>query len=277
MTTAWLLPGGSSLGSVQAGQAEALLVAGHVPDLVIGTSAGSLNAAWLAADPSPLGVAQLRERWLGVRRREIFPFSAWRLALGLAGRRDHTVSNRSLGRWLEAQMPYRRLEEARIPLTVTATDLRTGDAVFLSRGDLISALLASCAMPGVYPPVRVNGRLLVDGGLVADAPVRVAVEAGADRVFVLPTTPEAALGSPRGVGDLVLQSVGMMLAQSRRAELRAWMHRCEIYVVPAPAVGGVSPFSFKHGQVLMDRARDLTTAWLPGARPLAPASLDAIR
>jgi NTE family protein len=276
MTTAWLLPGGASLGSVQAGQAEALLQAGHVPDLVIGTSAGSLNAAWLAADPTPQGVAELRQRWLGVRRRDIFPISARRMALGLSGRRDHTVTNRSLGRWLEAQLPYRRLEEARIPLTVTATDLRTGEAVFLSRGDLISALLASCAMPGVYPPVTVGGRLLVDGGLVADAPVRLAVEGGAQRVFVLPTTPEAALGTPRGVGDVVLQSVGMMLAQSRRAELRAWMDHCEIYVVPAPAVSGVSPFSFKHGQALMDGARDLTAAWLPGARPLAPASLNRL-
>jgi NTE family protein len=269
MTIGWVLPGGASLGSVQVGQIEALLAAGQAPDLIVGTSAGSLNAAWMAADPTRRGAAVLRDLWLQVTRREIFPFSPVTVALGVLGRRDHTVSDRSFRRWLADTLPYRRIEEARIPLIVTATDLATGRAEFLRRGDLLPALVASCAVPGIFPPVQIDGRVLVDGGLAADAPIGPVAAAGADRIYVLPTLGPADPGRPRGAADVALRSLGVMLGNARETEIGGWADRHQVFVAPAPSTAGVSPFSFRHGRRLMDEARRLTDAWLPTARPVS--------
>ena len=268
MTTAWVLPGGASMGAVQVGQAEALLAAGIEPDLLIGASAGSLNAAWLAADPTRRGAEVLRSLWLSVPRRAVFPLSPVTITLGLAGRRDHTVTNEALGRWLEDHLPYRQIDEARLPLTVTATDLHTGEPVFLTRGALVPALLASCAMPGVYPPVLIRDRLLVDGGVAADAPIRRAVRQGADRIYVLPTLPAGPFARPQGAVELLLRTVGLMLGSARNSEIEAWAQVCELYVLPAPSLPTASPFSFRHTSELIERGFELTEAWLPEALPM---------
>lgn len=268
MKTAWILPGGASMGAVQVGQSEALLEAGVMPDLIIGSSAGSLNAAWLAADPTVHGAAVLGELWLAARRSQIFPLRPKAAALGLLGRRDHVVPADGLTRWLEAHLPYRHLEEARIPLTVTTTDLDTGEAVYLSSGPAIPALVASCAIPGVFPPVPLGGRLLVDGGLSISTPVEVAVAAGAQRIYVLPTADLASTDRPRHARDVALRAMNLLLGHVRVAAVTPWVDRVEIWTVPAPHVEGVSPFSFKHTSRLISEACNLTRLWLGNARPL---------
>jgi NTE family protein len=277
MTTAWVLPGGSTLGAVQVGQADALLARGIQPDLLIGTSAGALNAAWLAADPTGPGVAVLRKLWLSTTRRRVFPLSPIGVGLGLAGRRDHIVSNRALTRWLEEHLPYRQIEEARLPLTITATDLRTGEAVLMSRGALVPALVGSCAMPGVFPPVEHGGRILVDGGMVADAPIRHAIDSGADRIYILPTLGTDGADRPRSAIELLLRSVGLMLRATRIAEINSRAEEGEIYLLPAPSVPGASPFSFARTGQLIDAARELTSAWLPSAHPVSAPGVSTRR
>jgi len=266
--TAWILPGGSSFGAVQVGQLDALLGAGLRPDLLLGTSAGSLNATYMASSPDPAGAAGLRTLWLGVRRQEVFSLRPWTVVAGLAGRRDHTVSNRAFARWLRSHVSCRRIEEAAVPLTITATDLETGEAVFMDRGDIISALLASTALPGVFPPVERDGRLLVDGGLAADAPVGAAVAAGAERVYLLPTVGPGLPGRPTRALDVALRATGLILGRETDTQIQAWSARCEVFVLPAPAVAGISPFSFRAGRRLMDEAREATERWLPTARPV---------
>lgn len=269
MTTAWVLPGGASMGAVQAGQAAALLSAGIVPDLLIGASAGSLNAAWLAADPTVRGAKVVENLWMSVSRKQVFPISASAVALGLLGRRDHTVDNRGLARWLEDHLPYRQIDEARQRLTVTATDLDTGEAVFLERGPLVPALLASCAMPGVYPPVAIHDRVMIDGGVAADAPIGRAVAQGADRIYVLPTLPPGPFPRPQGAVELMLRTVGLILGSARNSEIASWAQVCELYVLPAPSLGA-SPFSFRHTADLIAGGRALTEAWLAEALPVTP-------
>lgn len=264
------------MGAVQVGQAEALLAAGIEPDFLIGASAGSLNAAWLAADPTRRGAQILRSLWLSVPRRAVFPLSPVTIALGLAGRRDHTVTNEALRRWLEEHLPYRQIDEARLPLSITATDLHSGEPVFLTRGALVPALLASCAMPGVYPPVLIRDQLLVDGGVSADAPIRRAVSLGADRIYVLPTLPAGPFARPQGAVELLLRTVGLMLGAARNTEIEAWAEVCELYVLPAPSLPSASPFSFRHTAELIERAHGLTRAWLADAAPVsAPRPLAA--
>lgn len=273
VTTAWILQGGSSFGAAQVGQLGALVDAGLRPDLLFGTSAGSLNATYMAASPDAAGVGRLRDLWLGVRRGDVFPVRPWTVVAGLAGRRDHLVSNAAFTRWLRTNVPYRRFEDARIPLTVTATDLESGNAVYLREGGIIPALLASTALPGVLPPVELGGRLLVDGGLAADAPVGAAVEAGADRVYILPTVGAGVGGRPTKALGVMLRSTGLVLGRATATEIEAWAGRCEVFVLPAPSVAGVSPFSFRAGARLMAEARQATRHWLPTARPVGSPSV----
>jgi NTE family protein len=247
--------------------AEALLEAGIAPDLIVGTSAGSLNGAWLAAYPELEGVAELRRLWLSVKRREIFPFAPISIVAGLSGRRDYLVKSAGLQRWLDQHVPYRRVEQARIPFHIMTTDLVTGEAVRLSSGDLITGLLASTAIPGIYPPVALGGRLLVDGGIAADTPIGEAVSLGADEVYVLPTVGVEGGDRPTGAGGVALRAMAHVLGQASDSEVEANADRCRLFVVPPPPTSNISPFSFAQSAQLINSAHSITAHWLRTAVP----------
>jgi NTE family protein len=268
MTTAFVLPGGSTMGAIQVGMAEALFDAGIQPDMIIGKSAGALNGAWLAGHPGPEGVKALRDLWMSVKRREIFPLST-SLILGLAGRRDHLISPDALERWLHSHAPFPLIENAAIPLHVMATDLMSGVAVRLSTGATVTALLASAAIPGIFPPVEWEGRLLVDGGVGPDTAIASAIALGADTVYVLPTM-GADVGRPRTPAAAFLLSMSHVLRHSAEAELRANAGLCTLYLVAAPTIANVSLFSFARTAQLMDDAHVAAREWLETATPVRP-------
>jgi NTE family protein len=255
--------------------AKALIEAGHHPDMLYGTSAGALNASSLAADPSLDGVARLAELWTAVKRHDVFPVRPWVLLPGLAGLKDHTFSARAFARWLRATTVLHRLEDGVLPLTVVATDVETGEEVLLDRGPIVPALLASSAMPGIYPPVRIGGRWLVDGSVASDAPIGPAVRAGATRVWVLPSVPVVPMARPTTALDVLLRSTAIVLARHNAGIVAAWCGRCELYVPPAPLVPGVSPFNFRASAQLIEAAYRLTASWLEQARPVEPGDLAA--
>ncbi len=268
MTTAWVLRGGASFGAAQVGMARALIEAGHHPDLLYGTSAGALNAASLAADPTLAGTASLDRLWTTVRRRDVFPVQVHAVLGGLAGLRDNTFSSGALARWLRKTTALRRLEDGVLPLTVVATDLETGEEVLLDSGPTVPALLASSAMPGIFQPVRIGNRWLVDGSVASDTPIGPAVRAGADRVWVLPSVPAVPMARPRAALDVLLRSVSITLARYTANTVTIWAQSCELYLVPAPLVPGVSAFNFARSRDLIDAAYGLTRAWLEDARPV---------
>lgn len=256
--------------------ARALLENGHGPGAIYGSSVGALNGAWLAADPGLPGLAGLERLWSKVKRRNIFPVQPRVLLGGLAGRRDHTVSPANLRAWLEAFCAVQRLEEGVVPLTVVATDIQTGEVVLLDRGPAIDALMASSAMPGVFPPVKVDDRWLMDGGISCDTPLPAAIAAGATTAWVLSTVPDIGTGPPRTALDAVLRSASISLARQNAQAIAASVGRCEIYVVPAPVVPGASPFRFDKTSELIEAAYRLTTDWLPTARPIEPSGADSL-
>jgi NTE family protein len=272
MTTAFALGGGASLGAIQAGMVEVLIGAGIQPDLIVGSSVGALNGAWLASHTGLEGAAMLRDVWLSVRRRDIFPFSPLRIVRGLCGFADHTVSSAPLARWMSVRAPFFQLEQAAIPLHVVATDLLSGSPVVLSTGDVIEALLASSAIPGVFPPVEINGRVLVDGGLAANSPVSQAVDLGADVVYLLPTVDDGPGGRPKSAVGVALQSVAHLMGHASLAEIRANASRCTLYVVPPPRSIGVGPFDFSHSRELIELGRSSAQAWLASRQPV-PSNL----
>ena len=267
MTTAWVLRGGASFGAAQVGMAQALIEAGHHPDMLYGTSSGALNASWLAADPTLEGLEGLARLWIAVRRRDVFPLRPWSALCGFVGWRDCIVSADGLASWLRTTAPLRRLEDGVLPLAVVATDLENGDEVLLESGPAVPALLASSAMPGIFPPVRIGERWLVDGSVASDSPIGAAVKAGASRVWLLPSAPTVPMPRPRGALDVVLRSTSIILARQAAGVASTWASHCELFVVPAPLVPGVSPFSFTKSRELIGSAYRLTREWLEKARP----------
>src|SRR5580700_2872908 len=106
-------------------------------------------------------------------------------------------------------------------------------------------------MPGIFPPVRIGDRWLVDGSVASDSPIGAAVTAGASRVWLLASAPTVPMPRPRGALDVVLRSTSILLARQAEGTVATWAGSCEIFVVPAPLVPGVSPFSFAKSRELI--------------------------
>ena len=180
----FVLSGGANLGSIHVGMLQALLEEGVKPDLIVGTSIGAVNAAYLAADPSLEQVEGLRRLWCDVRAREIFPLSP-RHNFRALRREGAFFSNRYWRTFLEARLPYRSLEETAVPLRITATDFEDGRSVVFDSGSVIDAVMASTALPGIFPPYAIDGQCYLDGAISDQLPLRAALDAGADTIYVM--------------------------------------------------------------------------------------------
>lgn len=260
--TALILAGGGSFGAIQVGMLRALIAYGLVPDLVIGSSVGAINGAYFACAPHVEGVARLEAIWCGLRRREVFPL-AWRGMLGLLGEHNFAVDPAGLRSVLEQCLPYPTFEQTGIPLHVVATDLLQGVTVRLSTGPLVDAVLASCAIPAVFPPVRIGERYLIDGAIASNTPISVAIELGARRIIVLPTGFACALESPpRNAIASALHAVTLLIAHQLVMEIALYRGQAEIVTVPPLCPLAASPYDFSHAGELIERAAEQTSRWL---------------
>jgi len=164
---------------------RALLEAGIKPDLVLGTSVGAINGAVLAADPGAEAVSRLEQLWTGLSSGGIFDANLFS-RLGTAARtRTHLYSNAVLRRMLEADLPVSRIEELAVPFQCVAASIERAAEHWFTAGPIADAVLASCAVPGLLPPVAVDGEHYLDGGLVDSIPVGRAVALGARTIYVL--------------------------------------------------------------------------------------------
>ncbi len=275
MTTAFVLSGGASLGAVQVGMLQSLAERGVEPDLVVGTSVGALNAAWVASHPEPERLYDLATLWRTMRFDHLFPVRPAGAIRGLLARRNYLVDSKNLADLLAAQLPVTRIERTPTPLHVVATELLTGRERVLSQGPLVPALVASSSIPGVYPPVRLAGCDLVDGGLSANTPISHAVDLGAETVYVLPTGYACALPEPpAGIVGMALHSLTILLQRQLIYDVERNQQRAEIIVLPPLCPLDVSPTDFGHSADLIARARSATDAWLrSGRRPRDSAKL----
>jgi len=232
------------------------------PDLVVGSSVGAINGAYLAGAPTPDGVARLEAIWRGLRRREVCPLT-WRSVIGLITRRDFVVDPSALRRLLEENLPCQELERASVPLHVVATDLLGGYAVRLSAGPMVEAVLASCAIPAAFPPMRIGERYLMDGAVASNTPIRIAMDLGASRLIVLPTGFACSLESPpRGAIANALHAVNLLIAHQLVTDLERYSGQVEIITVPPLCPLAVSPYDFSHAGELIERAAAQTRSWL---------------
>ncbi|MFL6089325.1 MAG: patatin-like phospholipase family protein [Aeromicrobium sp.] len=260
MTVAMVLSGGANLGSAQVGMMQAVVDAGVKPDLIIGTSVGAVNGAWLAGGQDLSGLADV---WRGLRRQDVFPVSPIATLLGFLGHADHLISNRGLRRLLEQRLTFDRLEDAQIALHVIATDVLTGDDVKLSAGPAVEAILASSAIPAVFPPIRFDDRLLMDGGVVNNTPISHAAALGADTVWVLATGFQCSLQQgPRSPLALGLHAFNLAIHERLARDIDEYAESVDLRVVPPICPLDVGPADFSKGAELIDRARGHTEQWL---------------
>ncbi len=180
-----MLGGGGLLGANEVGMLRALLEVGITPDLVVGTSVGAINGAAIAANPTPEAVRRLTEVWRGIADSDLYSGSTLGRVRHLARTRTHAHSNEPLRALIEAEHGSTRIEDLPIRFQCVAASIERAAEHWFVDGPLVDAVLASSAVPGILPPVKVGDEHFLDGGLVNSIPVGRAVQLGARRVFVL--------------------------------------------------------------------------------------------
>jgi len=183
--TAFVLAGGGSRGAVQVGMLHALVERGIRADHVFGASVGAINGSAYAGDPSLQGVQRMADIWRGVTGTEIFPRGTFDGPWAYFQKRAAVHANTGLRKIIEAGIDFENLEDAEIPLEVVTTSLTDGRERWLTHGPAVEAILASSAIPSIFPPVTIDGDVLVDGGVVNNVPISRALSAGCDRIYVL--------------------------------------------------------------------------------------------
>jgi NTE family protein len=262
--TAFVLSGGASLGAVQVGMLRALVERGIAPDLLVGTSAGALNAAFIAGHgATAAGVNALEVVWSRLHTRMLFPVSPRHALHALAGHRGAVCSDRGLRHLLDQHLTFDVLEDAPIQLVVVATNLLTGREVPLQTGDARTAVLASCAIPGIFPMVEHDGMALVDGGLANNTAISQAVAAGAEKIYVLPSGYPCALPEPpRSPLGAVTQALAILMHQRLVADVVRYADEVDLIVLPPPCPLDASPANFARAHELVGAAYECAAASL---------------
>jgi NTE family protein len=182
---AYVLGGGGNMGAYEVGMLRALLEAEIRPDLVVGTSVGALNGAAIASDPSLEMVDRLRSLWCGLDDDKIFGGSFLAGALNIFRSRTHLHGNEQLRELIGRLAPAKLIEDLAVRFECVAASVERAAEQWFGSGPLADAVLASCAVPGVLPPVEIGGEHYIDGGVVNSIPISRAVELGATDIYVL--------------------------------------------------------------------------------------------
>jgi NTE family protein len=179
---AFVLSGGGARAAVQVGILRALIEGGIKPDMVVGASAGAVNGAWYALYPDRIDA--LEEVWLGLTKRGVFPGTPAHFAYNFI-RHGHAHTINSWTRIVTRHFGQRRFEDAVVPLAALTVRLSDGEVEVWDRGPIVPVLAASTAVPGVFPPQMLNGKLHVDGAVVEFLPIPTAMRRGAGIIYAL--------------------------------------------------------------------------------------------
>lgn len=245
-----VLGGGAARGFAHIGVIQVLEAAGIRPNLVVGTSAGSLVAAFYASGKSGAELQQVAEAM------EEATFADWTLPIFSRG----MLRGEALARYVSAQVGGRLIENMALPLGIVATDLNNGQGVLFQRGNTGTAVRASSAVPALFQPVKIGGREYVDGGLVSPVPVRYARQMGAELIIAVDIS-----SAPEGnaAGDtlqILLQTFSIMGKSINTFELR------EADVVVRPLLVGVAGSDFGARRRSIEAGRVAMQALLPQLR-----------
>lgn len=262
--TIFVLGGGGNLGALQVGMLQAVIDRGILPDELVGCSAGAINAAMLAADPTPEGVERLRSLWVEHAADILAPVGKLDGVRLLTHRGPALQSNDGLRKSLEATLPHRTFEEFPLPFHVVTTSLTTNSERWFSTGDVVEPILASSALPAIFPPVRINGELLVDGGVLNNVPLSKALDLRPNRIVVFHvgnfTRPRP---MPKRPVDVLLHAFSVTRSYRFQHEISQPMPPgVELIVLPSVDPGKLRYNDFGRSGELVERARLATAAFL---------------
>ncbi len=216
---------------------KALAEADISPDIVVGTSIGAINGAFVAADPGSAG-ARLSQLWAGDALRQAFSENILGRMARLARSGTHLHSIEPLQQMFEENLPAAKFSDLKLPFHCVAASIEKASAHWFSSGPIAPAVLASCAVPGLLPPVEVNGEHFFDGGLVDSIPVGKAVALGARIVYVLHVgRVERPLTAPRRPWEVGLVAFEIARRHRFHEEMAALPDGVRVHVLPAGADG----------------------------------------
>lgn len=213
--TALVLGGGGSLGAVEVGFIKRFRELGCEFDLLVGTSVGALNASHVAFHEQHSHDC-LGEIWQGLAGRRLYSRNPLQVVAGLRRTRLGLYDAGFLRRLIQTHIGDDRIERARIPLRITATDICSGQRRVFASGSLTQAVMASTAVPGLFPPVTIDGRMYVDGGVTSGGDIAAAVAEGATTVVFIDLRPMFTDQCPRNVLEVIARSFAL-LAEDRAA------------------------------------------------------------
>lgn len=264
---ALVLCGGGSRGAMEVGFYQALAEFGVQADFILGSSIGALNGAYIAGGMTP---SELGRLWSEFRLSRALPMN-WALLLR-PRRHPGFFSLAPVRSLLRRTLPATRFEDLAIPLTVVTTDLESGRACYWhGSGDLIEPVIASMSLPGIFPPVEIDGRLHIDGGVTNDAPLDKAQELGARSIYLIECACAEHCPRPlRGWADILVRSFSIALDSKYRAELMHFHNRIDIHSVRPQLDQEIGLLDFRHSAKLIEAAYRQTRAHLERSRASQP-------
>jgi NTE family protein len=261
----FVLSGGGNLGALQIGMMRALLEHDIRPDLIVGCSVGAINGAGLAEDPTLVGALRLERLWRALDGKELMPAGWLPNTVAIARRGEAIHENHGLRRHLEQSLTARTFEELAVPFQCVATDVVGVREVWFRSGPLIEPILASAALPAVYPAVEIDGVRYLDGGIVDDVPMSRAVELGARTLYVLQVglfsrpRPE-----PKRPLDVAVQAYWIARHHRFKRELAAMPPDIELHLLPTGQTPSMRYNDFTRTSELISLAYEASSAYLAG-------------
>jgi len=266
---AFVLSGGGNLGAAQVGGLLALLDAGIRPDLVVGCSVGALNGTYLAADPTLDQAEALASVWRALSSGgSVFATPRRRQLANVVRGRDHILEDHGLRDLIRRLSPVGDIAECAVPMQVVTTDLELGVAAWFTSGPSEHILAASAALPGLFPPVELDGHLHVDGGVLEPLPVGRALDLGVATTYVLDVTAGTAASGvrdtrrPRSALDVLVRSFELSRVAHTPAPETLARPGQEVIVLPLADTSGLDLRDFSRTATLIDASREVAATFL---------------
>jgi NTE family protein len=273
---AFVLGGGGILGAHEVGMLRALTDREINPDLILGTSVGAINGAVFAADPTVDGVGRLSELWLDLRISELTAGTVVRRITTLATSGTHLEPLEGARARLAAVLPVGQVEDLAVPFQCVAASIERAAEHWFIRGPLVDVVLASCAVPGILPPVKIADEHFIDGGIVNSIPVARAVALGARTIYVLQVGRlEKPLQAPRWPWEVGLVAFEVARRHRFAHDLQSLPDGIELHVLPT---GGTAAPAYNDvpGQLRLKRAARTVKRQIDAAHEASLRYLDGL-
>ena len=276
------LTGGGNRGPLQVGALQALFAHGIWPELVVGTSAGALNAVYLAAAGTPAATDRLADIWRSVDHNAVYPGNYFQMALRFLCGQDSFFSSDKMRGVIASHLDplARTFADLKIPCYITTSDLQTNQLwLFPAQDDksapLVDTVLASASVPGVHPPVEYGGTQLVDGGVVDNVPAGVAIAKGATIIYLINVGYGGeSLGPVKGVLGVLGRTINTFMAQSLFQDLEraSASSAVALHHIHITDFSNISFNDFDHVDAMIEAGRNATERYLRNPQPRLPGT-----